>query len=171
VLHELIQAVGQTNATLIPRDKLVEIAIGTTTSAVGFFCALFINSYLESRREKKGYRAILESIKQEADSNKAILKESFLKYYEEGLVLRELFVSGVGQGIATPIFTKNARATELRVLNRYLRNLTLCNAYRQRAEHFRAEGKGKAWLEGLVEKWGKNIQECLVSTDDVLKLG
>lgn len=172
MLHGLIAVLlVQANASLIARDKLVEIAIGTATSTVGFFCALFINSYLEFCREKKGYRAILESIRQEAESNRAVLEQSFAEYYRKGLVLRDLSVSGVRQGIAMPMFTKNARGSEARVINRYLRNIMLCNAYRQKAEQFRTDGKGQVWLAGLIENWGKNINDCFVSTDEVLKLG
>jgi hypothetical protein len=164
-------AMVQTGTPLIAREKIAEVAIGAVTSAIGFFFALLINSYVELRRDKRGYRAILESIKQEAESNSAILKEGFEKYYKDGLVLRALFVNTVSQGVATPLFTKNASANELRVINRYLRNITLANAYRQKAEQFRTDDKGRPWLKNLVEHWGSNIGDCRSSVDEVLKLG
>jgi hypothetical protein len=171
MLKELTQAMmEQPSAPLIAREKSIEIIIGAATSAVGFFCALLVNSYLEHRRDKRAYRAILESIKQEAESNSAILKEGFERYYKDGLVLRALFVTTVSQGVSAPLFTKNASANELRVINRYLRNIMLANAYRQKAEQFRTDEKGKPWLKNLVEHWGSNISDCHNSVAEVLRL-
>jgi len=156
-------------------EELIKIAAESAASALGFFCALFVNARLESRKDRKAYRTMLEAIKVEAASNEAILTDSFLKFYSQpdGVVLRDFFVDTVSQSLVSLVFIKNAKTSELAALGSYLRNIRLANAYRGRSERLRFEEQGKAsreWLAGIVEYWGENLKQCELSIKDVLGL-
>ncbi len=158
----------------MPPEEWTKIIIGIATGTLGFLFALLVNSYVELRREKKTYRSMSLAIKAEAASNKVILQDSFLKFYRDGIVLRPFCLEAGAQFCANALFIKHATSTELEILNAYLRDIRLANAYREKAETFRLESKGKAsqeWLGSLLDFWADNLQRCRSGIDEVLGLG
>jgi hypothetical protein len=79
-------------------------------SAIGFLFALLVNSFVNRRLDKKTYYSMLAAIKNEAKSNKKILEDSFMKYFDSGIVLRGFSLANVEPHI-------------LDTLNSYLRKL------------------------------------------------
>jgi hypothetical protein len=157
----------------MPHEEWIKTIVGFATSTLGFLVALLVNSYVELRRDKKAYRTMLKAIKAEAGNNKVILSDSFMRFYRDGLVVREFFLGAAAQCCASPLFIKHARSSEIGVLNAYLRNIKLANGYREKAERFRLDTKGKAsqeWLEPLIDSWGDNLKRCHESIDQVLAL-
>ncbi len=157
----------------MPHDEWVKTIVGVTTSTLGFLIALLVNSYLELRRDKKTHRTMLKVIKVEASSNKIILKDSFWKYYRDGVVLREFFLEAATQCCASPLFIKHAELNGIGILNAYLRNLKLANGYREKAESFLLDAKGRAsqeWLPTLRNSWEENLKLCDESIEKVVAL-
>jgi len=116
---------------------------------------------------------MLRTIKAEAKSNQVVLNDSFLKYYDSGIVLREFGVETACQYLADPVFIKHAGPKELETLNAYLRNINLANAYREKAERFQLDErrqKSKDWLNSTIAVWGENLELCQVSIHEVLRL-
>ena len=155
--------------------ELLRIGVQSAASALGFFCALAVNSYLDSRRERKACRTMLEAVKAEASNNEIILRDSFLKFYEDesGIVLREFFTETASRCLGELSFVKNAEPSKLITLGKYLRNIKLANAYRQRHERLRIDGKGQAaqeWLQAIVNYWGENLKQCEDAIHEVLRL-
>ena len=67
----------------------------------------------------------------------------------------------------------------MEVLGQYVRDLTLANAYRGRAETIRfndaylkktEQGKLPRWEEPLVEKWTENLDAAKISITKVIEL-
>lgn len=151
------------------KQKRHEILIGAVVAAVGFFLALLANSYVDDWKEKRVFASTLNAIKGEASSNEAILQEGFLRHYQEGLVLREFSTIIASQALATPTFIKHASAMQVQALGEYVRELSLANAYRSKAEAIRfsenyfVETKKptlKQWEGSLVEAWATNLSKC-----------
>jgi hypothetical protein len=158
----------------MPREEWIKTVVGFATSTLGFLVALLVNSFVQSRRDKKTYLTMVKAIKAEADSNKTILEDSFLRYYREGLVVREFFLGAVAQYLASALFIEHVRSSDIEVLNAYLRNMKLANGYREKAERFRLDAGKKAaldFLEPLIDSWGHNLKQCQESIDQVLALG
>jgi hypothetical protein len=158
----------------MPHEEWIKTIVGFATSTLGFLVALLVNSYVELRRDKKAYCTMLKAIKAEAGNNKVILNDSFLRLYRDGVVIREFFLGAAAQCLASPLFIRHVKSSEIGVLNAYLRNITLANGYREKAERFRLDPKGKAsqeWFGPLINCWDDNLKQCQDSIDQVLELG
>jgi len=152
-------------------DDLIKTIVGFATSALGFLCALLINSYIGWWHDNDAYHSMMRAIVTEANSNKVILNDSFLRFYESGIVLREFSIETVDHYMNDPLFVKHAEPLDLSILNNYFRNLKLANAYRDREERFRLDEKlRKDWLEPLIDSMRENLKLCQASIDEVLKL-
>lgn len=139
-------------------------------STLGFMIALLVNTLVGWRKEKKTYRLMLQAIAAEAESNQAILQESFLPYYEAGIVIREFNLHAVTDYLSDQVFVKNADQSIVTLLGAYLRTLHLANAYRQKAEHFLLNPKGKEtkdWLLGVRFSWKFNLEQCAALIEKV----
>ena len=146
--------------------KIIADALG---SGVGFFVALFANRRVDDWNERRSFRTILEAIRAEAQSNETVLKGSFLDKYKDGVVFREFWTSTVSDALTNPLFVKHAPAGHLDVLMHYLRDISLANTYRAKAEairfndgYFDRSHKHtiKEWEPGLIEAWGTNLEAC-----------
>jgi hypothetical protein len=157
----------------MPQEEWIKTIVGFGTSTLGFLVALLVNSFVEMRKEKKAYRTMLKAIKAEASNNKVVLNDSFLRFYRDGIVIREFFLGTVAQCLATPPFIKHVKSSEMELLGAYLRNIKLANGYREKAEHFLLDAKrrdSRDWLDPLLDLWGKNLKQCQNSIDQVLAL-
>ena len=106
-------------------ELVYEILLGLVTSIIGLLIALLINSAVENRKERRVYKWMLEAIKSEAKSNWDILHESFLRYFENGVVVRAFSIETTRQHLGNPMFVKHARRDDIEKLNTYLRHLSL----------------------------------------------
>jgi hypothetical protein len=113
---------------------------------------------------------MLAAIKSEASANQAILDESFKPYFKDGLVLRELSVGTVSQYLANALFNQYATPNAIEVLNIYLRNLKLANAYRARIERSQMESEGEKFLESIIKNWDKNLKLCEANIEEIIRL-
>jgi len=143
-----------------------EVLVDLGKTAAGFLLGLLGNGYANSLREKHTHRSMLDAIKSEAKSNETVLNDSFLKYYKDGLVLRPFSIATANRCVGDPLFIKYATPDQLEIVFAYVRNITLANAYRERCEGLRlgalaadAEER-KAWLEGILAMWEKNLVQC-----------
>jgi small basic protein len=152
------------------REEWYKFLLGILATALGLLLGLLINSLVNYNRNKKAYRAMLAAIKSEARANKAILDESFKPYFKDGVVLRELSVETVSQYLANALFVQYATPQGIEVLNVYLRNLKLANAYRARAERIQVAREGEGFLESIIENWDKNLKLCESNIEEVIKL-
>jgi hypothetical protein len=137
----------------MPQEEWIKTVVGFATSTLGFLVALLVNSFVEMQRDKKAYRTMLKAIKAEAGNNKVILNDSFLQFYRSGIVVREFFLGTVVQYLASPLFIKHVKSSEMELLGAYLRNLKLANGYREKAEHFWLDAKrqeSRDWLASLL---------------------
>jgi len=157
----------------MPHEEWIKTIVGCATSTLGFLFALLVNSYIQSRADERAYRTMLLAIATEADSNAVILKESFRKFFDKGLVLRAFVPATAAQCCSSTLFIKHAKPLEMQVLNAYLRNITLANEYREKAERFWLDPEGKAskeWLNGVIEAWDSNLTRCEESIEQVRNL-
>jgi hypothetical protein len=155
----------------MPQEEWIKTVVGFATSTLGFLVALLVNSFVEMQRDKKAYRTMLKAIKAEASNNKVILNDSFLQFYRSGIVVREFFLGTVVQYLASPLFIKHVKSSEMELLGAYLRNLKLANGYREKAEHFWLDAKrqeSRDWLASLLGVWDENLKQCQDSIDQVL---
>ena len=150
-------------------DEKYKLFGNAVVAAIGFFVALFANSNVDEWKERRSFATILTAVRAEASSNQIALRESFLPLYEEGLVLREFGTTAVSQALANTLFVKHASATQLETLAQYLRNISLANSYRAKAETIRSsesyftkssERSIKYWEPMLVGAWKVNLSEC-----------
>lgn len=75
--------------------------------------------------ETHTYDALVRSVRSEAEVNKTMLNESFLKYYEDGVVLREFSLLSATQCLANPLFVRHTNPQQIEALSAYLLNLNL----------------------------------------------
>lgn len=150
-------------------DEKYKLLANAVVAAVGFFIALFANRRVDEWKERQAFAATLDAVKSETRSNDIILRESFLPMYKDGLVLREFSIVAVSQALTNPLFVKHATANQLETLGRYLRHVSLSNAYRAKAETIRfsdsyfkkqADQSIKYWEPMLVKSWQGNLTDC-----------
>jgi hypothetical protein len=152
-------------------DWIKALLAGLTT-ALGVLLGLLGNGYVNWRREKRTYRAMLKAVANEASSNKVVLEESFLRYYETGIVLREFSTATVARCLGDPIFVKHAKVAHLEAVYDYLRNVSLANAYRETSEHLQLDQKDKLQkaLVDFVNSWHHNLEQCKKSIETVVAI-
>jgi hypothetical protein len=151
------------------KQKKHEILTSAAVAAVGFFLALLANSYVDEWKERRVFASTLNAIKGEATSNETVRHESFLPLYKDGLVLRDFSTTIASQALANPAFVKHASTVHLQALSEYVRELSLANAYRSKAESIRFSENYfvetrkptlKQWESGLVAAWTSNLSKC-----------
>jgi hypothetical protein len=156
--------------------KMISDAVG---SGVGFFIALFAKSRVDDWQERKSFATILEAVRAEARSNEVVLHKSFLDRYEEGIVFREFWTSVVSSALTNPLFIKHAPQQALDSLMDYLRDISLANTYRAKAEtirfsdaYFDKSHKHPImnWEPRLIESWKENLGACGKSIAAVKRL-
>lgn len=156
-----------------------KLILGAITTAVGFFIALIANSRVEEWKERRAYKTLLNAVCAEAQFNREILEQSFLPLYADGVVLREFSLEMANQNLSSPLFIKHASQQVMEVLGQYVRELTLANAYRGRAEMIRfndsylkktEQGKLPRWEEPLVENWAENLDAVKISIAKVINI-
>jgi hypothetical protein len=160
-------------------DEKYKLLANALVAAIGFFVALFANSSVDDWKERRSFATILSAVRAEANSNEVAFRESFLRLYKDGLVLREFGTTAVSQALANPLFVKHASAIQLEALAQYLRNISLANTYRAKAETIRFsesyftksnERSIKYWEPMLVDAWTTNLSECQKSIGTVQSL-
>jgi hypothetical protein len=149
--------------------KTLEIVV----SATGFLLALGINSWVTNRHDEETFRSMLRSVQAEAASNEAVLNNSYGRYFDNGVVLKDFSVLVVSQSLTNPLFVKHLKPSELSLLNQYMRTLTLANSYRQRLEAltFGAANKdAEGWKENIMTVWRPTVNEAVAEIDGVEKM-
>ena len=155
------------------QEDWIKTLAGFVASTLGFLIALLVNTYVGWLREKKAYWVMLKAVEAEAIGNKVILNESFLRFYDSGIVIREFSLIAVSQYLSDQVFINNADQSIIELLGAYVRTLRLANAYREKAEHLLLDSQGKKskdWLDGIVMFWGENLKQCGAMIDRVLKV-
>lgn len=152
------------------KSKRYEIILGLITSTVGLLLALLINSAVGYWNDGKTYASMLAAIESEAEYNQKVLDESFKPLFRDGVVLREFSLTTVSQPMANPLFVAHAKQSDIEILNAYMRNLRLANAYRERSERIRFNESLEPWSEGLTEKGEENLRACEESIEMVRKI-
>ena len=152
------------------KEDRYRIIVTLITSFTSFLIALLINTAINNWNESKTHDSMLKAIRTEAESNRAILNDSFRAHYKEGVVLNEFNLGVVRLHLGNPLFVKHARPGELELLNTYMRNLTLANQYRDQAREIRIKQVGADWLENLVAAWEKNLALCEEDIGEVINL-
>ncbi len=154
-------------------DLVYEILKGLLISTLGLLIALLVKSKIENLKDHRTYKWMLEAIDSEAESNKIILHDSFLKYFDCGVVARGFSMETARQYLGNTIFLKQAGGSDIETLNMYLLHLSLANGYREINERMQM-GKEKnvepMWVD-LVNKWRDNLKNCYESIDKVRQLG
>ena len=151
----------------------VKAVLSALTTALGVLLGLLGNGYVIWWREGRAYRAMLTSIASEGRNNKAVLDDSFLKYYDGGIVLREFSTATVGRCVRDALFVRHAEPAHLDILYGYLRNIGLANSYREKAERLllgRDKKAAETWLSGIIEVWRDNLKQCETSINQVVAL-
>lgn len=105
----------------------VKAVLSVVTTALGVLFGLLGNGYVFWRREQRAYRAMLAGISSEARNNKAVLYESFLPFYNGGIVVRSFSTTTVGRCLGDPQFVKHAKSAHMDIIYEYLRNVGLAN--------------------------------------------
>lgn len=147
--------------------------LSVVTTALGVLFGLLGNGYVAWRREKHAYRAMLAGIASEARNNNAVLYESFLANFKNGIVVRGFSTATVGRCLGDPQFVKHANSTQLDSIYEYLRNVCLANSYRDMAERLQLGHDKRAvemWQEALIDAWADNLERCKTSIDRVIAL-
>lgn len=164
-------AIGrETNMTEADWLKAV---LSVITTALGVLFGLLGTGYVTWRREGRAYRAMLIAIASEGQNNKAVLNNSFMKYYDRGIVLREFSTATIERCVGDPLFVKHGKSAHLDIIYEYLRNVCLANSYREKAEQLQLGHDKKAadaWLGTLIEVWGDNLKQCKTNIDQVIAL-
>jgi hypothetical protein len=160
-------------------DEKYKLIANGAIAAIGFFVALFANSCVDDWKEKRAVATMLSALQAEARSNEVALQESFLPLYETGLVFREFGTTAVSQALANSSFVKHSSVSRLEMLAQYLRDVSLANAYRGKAEAIRfsdgyfkksSDQSIKSWERPLVNAWGANLNQCQKSIAEVLSV-
>lgn len=140
--------------------KRYDLLVGIIVSFIGFFFALFVNSLNENRKERNAFAEIIKAIKAETEYNKFVHEESFLRYIEEGIVLRNFNLGTTKSVLSNPLFFRYASAKQISIVNKYLRDLELSNSYRSIVEKLRIEEPDSIWLDSAISVWKNNLVEC-----------
>jgi hypothetical protein len=151
----------------------VKAVLSVITTGLGVLFGLLGTGYVTWRREGRAYRAMLTAIASEARNNKAVLNDSFMKYYDSGIVLREFSAATIERCVGDPLFAKHAKSAHLDIIYEYLRNIRLANSYREKAELLQLGHDKKIaeqWLENILESWRDNLKQCKTSIDRVIAL-
>jgi hypothetical protein len=136
------------------RRELPKRAVEIVVSAAGFLLALGINSCIEHRREEQTYHAMLKAVEAEASSNQAILADSYVKFFENGVVLKDFSIVVVSQSLASALFVKRLSQSDLELINRYERELTLSNSYRGAVQSLYFAAKPDTlWIHSVEKQW------------------
>lgn len=141
------------------------------TTALGVLLGLLGNNYVNWRREDKAYRSMLKAIAIEGKSNQIILEKSFIKYYRNGVVLRQFSTATVVRCVSDSIFSKCASNDELEVIYEYIRNIYLANAYREKIESIQFghhDAISNQWIDSIVVMWEDNLSQCGRSIDNII---
>lgn len=151
----------------------VKAFLSMFTTALGVLLGLLGNNYVNWRREDKAYRSMLKAIAIEGKSNQIILKKSFLKYYRDGVVLRQFSTVTVVRCIGDSIFSKCASNDELEVIYEYVRNIYLANTYREKIESIQfghIDARSDQWINNIVVMWEENLNQCELSIDKIVRI-
>jgi hypothetical protein len=144
-------------------SEIPKLVMEATFSAVGFFVALGINSWIDRRKEAEVFRSILQAIRAEATSNMEVIEDSYGQYFPGGIVLRDFNTSIVSQSVGNSLFVRHASGEDLRVFGQYIRVLTLTNSYRRVAESLEfmtTDEKRKLWLSTIKGALGNSVKQA-----------
>jgi hypothetical protein len=166
----LVLSINYRIAAFVVNEELLKIFTDFSVSALGFTFALLVNSFVGIHRDKKAYHSMLAAIRSEARSNKIILNKSFKKYFQTGVVLREFSIETAAKYSDNILFVKNAPSVYVQLLNEYLRNIRLANAYRKKAELIFFNKEDKKWSKDLTIVWQDNLEECEKNIDRIIEL-
>src|SRR5665213_3373131 len=81
-------------------------------SCGGFLMALYINTALDRRRERREFKSLFTCVAGEAISNRLILHEGFLAFLDEGIITRPLTTICVESAISSALFARYACAAD-----------------------------------------------------------
>jgi len=145
-----------------------KIALSSLVASFGFLLAMAANLAYQHHSEARAYQLMRHAIKVEAESNAHILQTAFRKYFNNGVVLQQFNTSVVAQTLYSPAFLKFSNPEEINLLSRYLRDISLANRYREKAESFVFDDKDPRWLEVLKPIWSANLDTCAQEIDLVV---
>ncbi|MFL6312590.1 MAG: hypothetical protein ACJ71W_10825 [Terriglobales bacterium] len=154
------------------KKELPKLLLQGLFSGIGFLVALWVNSLVANKNEAAVYQSMLKSIRAEANSNGEILSDSVFKYYRAGLVVREYSTASAALCLSSPLFAKHAKASDLEMISKYIRVLSLSNGYRRVSEAviLSDESARKKWLDPIQEEWTGNIEESGELIDQIVKM-
>ena len=75
-------------------------------TAIGFFLALTMHRLVGVVADKRAFRSMQRAIHSEIKCNEIVLNESFLKFYEDGIVLREFQTDTSAEYLKDPRFRR-----------------------------------------------------------------
>ncbi len=103
-------------------------------SIVGFFLALFINSWIARQGEIETYQEMLKAVEKEANLNKAVLDEKVIESEDGKLIVGDLSTGVLAQTLANPLFVSHAGDANLGILEKYLADSTRVGSFRRALE-------------------------------------
>jgi len=151
----------------------VKAVLSVVTTGLGVLFGLLGTGYVTWLRERRAYRAMLMAIPSEGENNKTVLNDSFLKYYDGGIVLAEFSTTAIERCVGDGLFAKHVKSAHLGITYECLRNLRLANSYREKAERLQLghdKETAAKWLQSTIYMWGDNLEQCKTSIDRVIAL-
>ena len=113
------------------------------------------------------------AIASEGRNNMTVLNDSFMQYYNCGVVLRDFSTATVERCVGDALFVKHVQSAQLEMIYEYLRNLRLANSYREKAERLKLNHDNQTsaqWLKRITDMWGNNLKQCETSIGQIITL-
>jgi len=157
------------------REERHKIIVDIAVTASGFLLALLANSAVDDWKEKQACDSVIRAIRAEAVSNEVVFRESFERYYQhgKGTVLRSFQLSSATVGFSNPVFLDHASSEQVSALAKYIRDLTLANAYREKVEKLRfpkPDPEAADFDKAITDVWKSNLDDCRGSIKTITEL-
>lgn len=138
----------------------VSFAFGILSTAIGFFLALWVNSYLDDQKEIETFKTAKRMIVNETKINKKIVDKSFVKYAYEtpGLIYADMTTSNSEEMIKDQKFISHTNDTLLYTIQSYLRYVRILNTYKGELNQIRM----KEIDDNTFEKKYAELEDSLV---------
>jgi hypothetical protein len=136
--------------------ETLSFILGLTTTAMGFFLALFFNAKVQSEKESESYINIKKSIIAELNQNQITIDSSFFLYID-GIIFNELNTSSSKQQLTNDTFIKFTNSDLLIALQDYIRKCELCNKQNMQLKEIRMENKVNKWEIALQMSMEKTL--------------
>ena len=137
-------------------------AIQAVLGAIGFLLALLVNQWVEDGREMAAYRALLGTLRAEADYNNDVMLNHFdVLIPNHGLPLTEFNTTTSVALLSNPTFARHATAGQISVIGSYDRDLMMANGLRRILESvtLTAPANEAEWQANILTQWRKQRQQ------------